>query len=107
MSDNTTQIEALIENWAEAVHRGDLDAVLADHSDDIVMFDVPPPEDGVRGIARVPRDLATVLHLAAAGCIVRDRFARRYRRGRTWPSRTLCCTAARLRSSSVSTAAEN
>jgi ketosteroid isomerase-like protein len=32
------------------VHRGDLDAVLADHSPDIVMFDVPPPEDGVRGI---------------------------------------------------------
>jgi ketosteroid isomerase-like protein len=24
--------------------------VLADHADDIVMFDVPPPEDGVRGI---------------------------------------------------------
>jgi ketosteroid isomerase-like protein len=24
--------------------------VVADHSDDIVMFDVPPPEDGVRGI---------------------------------------------------------
>jgi ketosteroid isomerase-like protein len=32
------------------VHRGDLDAVMADHSDDIVMFDVPPPYDGVRGI---------------------------------------------------------
>jgi ketosteroid isomerase-like protein len=51
MSDNTTQIRQLIENWAGAVHSGDLDAVLADHSDDIVMFDVPPPEDGVRGIA--------------------------------------------------------
>ena len=25
-------------------------AVLADHADDIVMFDVPPPDDGVRGI---------------------------------------------------------
>jgi ketosteroid isomerase-like protein len=24
--------------------------VLADHADDIVMFDVPPPEDGVRGL---------------------------------------------------------
>ncbi|MGH3315616.1 MAG: nuclear transport factor 2 family protein, partial [Nocardioidaceae bacterium] len=24
--------------------------VLADHSDDIVMFDVPPPYDGVRGM---------------------------------------------------------
>ena len=29
---------------------GDMDGVLADHADDIVMFDVPPPEDGVRGI---------------------------------------------------------
>jgi ketosteroid isomerase-like protein len=27
-----------------------MDGVLADHSDDIVMFDVPPPSDGVRGI---------------------------------------------------------
>ena len=50
MRDNTAQIRALLENWADAVHRGDLDAVLADHSPDIVMFDVPPPEDGVRGI---------------------------------------------------------
>lgn len=44
------EIRALIENWAAAVHRGDLAAVLADHADDIVMFDVPPPQDGVRGI---------------------------------------------------------
>jgi len=44
------QIRALIERWAQAVHRGDLDTVLADHSDDIVMFDVPPPQDGVRGL---------------------------------------------------------
>jgi ketosteroid isomerase-like protein len=51
MRDNATQIRELIENWADAVHRGDLDAVLADHSPDIVMFDAPPPEDGVRGIA--------------------------------------------------------
>ena len=44
------QIRALIERWADAVHSGDLDAVLADHGDDIVMFDVPPPQEGVRGI---------------------------------------------------------
>jgi uncharacterized protein (TIGR02246 family) len=43
-------IRALIERWAAAVHGGDMDAVLADHADDIVMFDVPPPDDGVRGI---------------------------------------------------------
>jgi uncharacterized protein (TIGR02246 family) len=50
VTDDAHDIRLLIESWAEAVHRGDLDAVLADHSDDIVMFDVPPPEDGVRGI---------------------------------------------------------
>jgi hypothetical protein len=27
-----------------------MDAVLANHAPDIVMFDVPPPEAGVRGI---------------------------------------------------------
>jgi uncharacterized protein (TIGR02246 family) len=50
MADDEQQIRSLIERWAEAVHRGDMDAVLADHSADIVMFDVPPPYDGVRGI---------------------------------------------------------
>ena len=50
MSTDTEQIRALIERWADAVHRGDLAGVLADHAEDIVMFDVPPPQDGVRGI---------------------------------------------------------
>jgi uncharacterized protein (TIGR02246 family) len=43
-------IRELIHGWAAAVHRGDMDQVLADHAEDIVMFDVPPPEDGVRGL---------------------------------------------------------
>jgi uncharacterized protein (TIGR02246 family) len=43
-------ITALIRRWAEAVHAGDLDAVLADHAPGIVMFDVPPPDDGIRGL---------------------------------------------------------
>ena len=50
MTDDARQIRTLIETWAAAVHRGDLDTVLADHTDDIVMYDVPPPYDGVRGI---------------------------------------------------------
>jgi uncharacterized protein (TIGR02246 family) len=50
MPTNEQQIRALIERWAGAVHAGDLDAVLAGHSGEIVMFDVPPPDDGVRGI---------------------------------------------------------
>ena len=49
MSDEE-QIEALVRRWAEAVHTGDLDTVVADHATDIVMFDVPPPHDGVRGV---------------------------------------------------------
>ena len=49
MSDES-EIRALIERWADAVHAGDMDGVLADHAADIVMFDVPPPDDGVRGI---------------------------------------------------------
>jgi uncharacterized protein (TIGR02246 family) len=50
MPNDEQHIRTLIERWAEAVHAGDLDTVLADHSGDIVMFDVPPPDDGVRGI---------------------------------------------------------
>jgi ketosteroid isomerase-like protein len=40
------RIGELIERWAVAAHTGDLDTVLVDHTDDIVMFDVPPPQDG-------------------------------------------------------------
>jgi uncharacterized protein (TIGR02246 family) len=43
-------IEDLIRAWAIAVHAGDLPTVLADHAPDIVMFDVPPPKQGVRGL---------------------------------------------------------
>jgi uncharacterized protein (TIGR02246 family) len=50
MSDDATDIRTLIERWADAVHRGDMERVLADHAPDIVMYDVPPPHDGVRGI---------------------------------------------------------
>ncbi len=44
------QIRELIERWAAAVHAGELPVVLADHTPDIVMFDVPPPYQGVRGL---------------------------------------------------------
>jgi uncharacterized protein (TIGR02246 family) len=44
------QVRELVRRWAAAVHGGDLGTVVADHADDIVMFDVPPPHRGVRGI---------------------------------------------------------
>ncbi len=49
MTDEET-IRKLVQGWATAVHKGDMDGVVADHADDIVMFDVPPPYEGVRGI---------------------------------------------------------
>lgn len=45
------EIRTLITGWVDAVTRTDIDGVVADHGSDIVMFDVPPPYEGVRGIA--------------------------------------------------------
>ena len=47
VSDNRTTDEAaireLVEDWARAVRAKDLDGILANHSMDMLMFDVPPP----------------------------------------------------------------
>jgi len=45
MSDDETAVRDLVRRWVGAVHAGDLDGVLAGHTEDIVMFDVPPPDD--------------------------------------------------------------
>lgn len=42
-NSNETQIRALVEKWASAVRAKDMDGVLVNHTDDIVMFDVPMP----------------------------------------------------------------
>jgi uncharacterized protein (TIGR02246 family) len=36
-------IRELVETWAKAVRAKDLDGILANHSTDMLMFDVPPP----------------------------------------------------------------
>jgi len=36
-------IRNVVESWADAVRRRDYEAILKNHSSDIVMFDVPPP----------------------------------------------------------------
>lgn len=36
-------IRDLIEKWAEAVRNKNIDGILANHSPDFLMFDVPPP----------------------------------------------------------------
>jgi uncharacterized protein (TIGR02246 family) len=50
MTDDEQKIRTLIERWIAAAQARDLDAVLVDHASDIVMFDVPPPHQGARGI---------------------------------------------------------
>jgi len=40
---NEAAIRELVESWARAVRAKDLDGILANHSTDMLMFDVPPP----------------------------------------------------------------
>ncbi len=47
---NEKAITDLVTRWAAAIRAADLPGVLAAHANDIVMFDVPPPQDGVRGM---------------------------------------------------------
>jgi uncharacterized protein (TIGR02246 family) len=42
MSDEA-RIKTLLEDWADAVRRHDLPAILAHHDPDMLMFDLPPP----------------------------------------------------------------
>jgi uncharacterized protein (TIGR02246 family) len=42
-SADVAAIRALIDRWAEAVRDHDYERILADHDDELVMFDVPPP----------------------------------------------------------------
>lgn len=47
MAENRDHAEAeirkIVEDWASAVRRRDVPAILRNHSADILMFDVPPP----------------------------------------------------------------
>jgi ketosteroid isomerase-like protein len=43
-------IRQQITRWIDAIGACDIEGVLADHDADIVLFDVPPPHNGVRGI---------------------------------------------------------
>ncbi len=49
MTDET-DIRTVIDRWIDAIRRRDIDGVIAAHTDDIVLYDVPPPQEGVYGI---------------------------------------------------------
>ena len=42
-TSNESVIREFVENWARAVRAKDLNGILANHSPDMLMFDVPPP----------------------------------------------------------------
>ena len=42
-STDETEIRDLVESWARAVRTKNLDGIMANHSPEILMFDVPPP----------------------------------------------------------------
>ena len=69
MSDDEAEIRELVQRWAAAVHAGDLPAVLADHARDIVMFDVPPPYEGVRGAGAYRRTWPPFFEWQAQGAL--------------------------------------
>ena len=43
-TSNEEQVRTLMENWAAAVRSKDKEGALAHHADDVVMFDVPLPQ---------------------------------------------------------------
>lgn len=47
MTNNENQIKQLIESWAQAVRNCDIDAILAHHASDMVMYDVPMPFESI------------------------------------------------------------
>jgi ketosteroid isomerase-like protein len=49
-TSNKNQIRTLVEHWAAAVRARNIEGAVADHTDDIVMFDVPLPLQS-RGMA--------------------------------------------------------
>jgi ketosteroid isomerase-like protein len=46
-ADNEIEIRQLVDNWAKAVRNKDIDGILAHHSDNFVMYDVPEPFQSV------------------------------------------------------------
>ena len=46
-TSNESQIEKLVQGWAGAVRAGNIEGILAHHSTDIVMYDVPEPFQSV------------------------------------------------------------
>jgi uncharacterized protein (TIGR02246 family) len=64
-------IRRLIEDWASAIRGMELDGVVACHTDDVLMFDVPPP-GAVRGIAAYRETWPPFFQALAGGHVAFD-----------------------------------
>jgi uncharacterized protein (TIGR02246 family) len=74
MHETELRIRALIECWADAVQRHDLQTVIADHATDMVMFDVPAPNE-LRGIEAYRQSWAPFFeYLKQGGVFVIERL---------------------------------
>ena len=63
------EIRARIEAWVAAVAASDLEGTLRGRTDDVVMFDVPPPQDGARGIDAYRETWPPFLEFQAGGAV--------------------------------------
>lgn len=63
------EIRARIEAWVAAVAASDLEGALRGRTDDVVMFDVPPPQDGARGIDAYRETWPPFLEFQAGGAV--------------------------------------
>ena len=71
------EITELIRAWVSAVRAGELKGVLSAHAEDIVMFDVPPPDNGVRGIDAYRETWPPFFGWLQVGSFIRHRRAGR------------------------------
>jgi ketosteroid isomerase-like protein len=69
MTEDEAQIRTTIERWVAAIQACDVDGVVAAHTDDIVMFDVPPPYHGVRGIGTYRESWPDFFEFIGSGAI--------------------------------------
>ena len=67
-AEDEAEIRRLVDAWAAAVRARDLDGVLARHSPDLLLFDVPPPLQGL-GIDAYRRSWAP-FYASFAGAVV-------------------------------------
>ena len=72
-SINETQIAALLDNFAEAVHTRNLERVMSCYSRDLVEFDVTPPLKASVNDARKAWQMCFEMSMGPVGYEIRDR----------------------------------